>query len=58
MLLFGRSLKHVGWTFVLGMKQSVRVTCVQFHSFGSRIYFKFTFMSVENLAEPETLKLG
>ena len=36
------------WTFALGTKQSVRITYVQFHSFGSCIYLVH-FMSVENL---------
>ena len=47
------------WTFVLGTKQSVRITSVQFHSFGSRIYLvHFDVCSKPGLAEPETLKLG
>ena len=47
------------WTFVLGTKQSVRITYVQFHSFGSRIYLvHFNVCRKPGLAEPETLKLG
>ena len=47
------------WTFVLGTKQSVRVTSVQFHSFGSRIYLiHFNVCRKPGLAEPDTLKLG
>ena len=45
--------------FVLGTKQSVRITSVQFHSFGSRIYLVyFNVCRKPGLAEPETLKLG
>ena len=44
------------WTFVLGTKQSVRITSVQFHSFGSRIYLvHFNVCRKPGLAEPETL---
>ena len=47
------------WTFVLGMKQSVRITSVQFHTFGSRIYLvPFNVWRKPGLAEPETFKLG
>ena len=44
------------WTFVLGTKQSVRITSVQFHSFGSRIYLvHFNVCRKPGLAGPETL---
>ena len=34
------------WTFVFGTKQSVRITSVQFRSYGSRIYLvHFNFCS-------------
>ena len=47
------------WTFVLGTKQSVRTTSLQFHTFGSRIYLvRFNVCRKPGLAEPETLKLG
>ena len=47
------------WTFVLGTKQSVRITAVQFHLFGSRIYLvHINVCRKPGLAEPETLKLG
>ena len=40
------------WTFVLGTKQSVRVTSVQFRSYGSRIYLvHFNFCRKPGLAE-------
>ena len=46
------------WTFVLGTKQSVRITSVQFISFGSRIYLvDFNVCRKPGLAEPEALKL-
>ena len=44
------------WTFVLGAKQSVRITSVRFHSFGSRIYLvHFNVCRKHGLAEPERL---
>ena len=47
------------WTFVLGTKQSIRITSVQFHSFGSRIYLvHFNVSRKPGLAEAETLNLG
>ena len=47
------------WTFVLGTKQSVRITSLQFHSFGSLIYLvHFNVCRKPGLAEPEVLKLG
>ena len=42
--------------FVLGTKQSLRITSLQFHMFGSRIYFNV--YRKPRLAEPEMLKLG
>ena len=45
--------------FVLGTKQSVRITSLQFHTFGSRIYLvRFNVCRKPGLAKPETLKLG
>ena len=47
------------WTFVLGTKQSVRITSIQIHSLGSCIYLvHFSVCREPGLAEPETLKLG
>ena len=47
------------WTFVLGTKQSVRITSLQFHTFGSRISLVlFNVRRKLGLAEPETFKLG
>ena len=47
------------WTFVLGTKQSVRITSEQFHSLGSRSYLvRSNVCRKPGLAEPETLKLG
>ena len=47
------------WTFVLGTKQSVRTTSLQFHTFASRIYLvRFHVRRKPALAQPETLKLG
>ena len=60
MLLFLEKL----WTFVLGTKQSVRITSVKFHSFGSRIYLvhcnvcRKPGLAEPGLTEPETLELG
>ena len=46
-------------TFVLGTKQSVRTTSLQFHTFASRIYLvRFYVCRKPGLAEPETLTLG
>ena len=43
------------WTFELGTKQSVRITAVQIHSFGSCTYLvHFNFCRKPGLAEPET----
>ena len=65
MLLFLEKL----WTFVLGTKQSVRITSVKFHSFGSRIYLVhcnvcrkpglagLVGLAEPGLTEPETLEL-
>ena len=45
------------WTFVLGTKQSVRTTSLQFHTFASRIYLvRFHVCRKPALAQPETLK--
>ena len=42
------------WTFVLGTKQSVRITSVQFRSYGSRVYLvPFNFCRKPGLAEAE-----
>ena len=47
------------WTIVLGMKQSVRITSVQFHTFASRIYLVHRNVCRKpGLAEAETFKLG
>ena len=47
------------WTFVLGMKQSAKITSVQFHWFGSRIYLvRFNVCKKPELGETETLKLS
>ena len=47
------------WTFVLGTKQSVRITSLQFHTFGSRIYLvRCNVCRKPGLAEPETLTWG
>ena len=46
-------------TFVLGTKQSVRTTSLQFHTFASRIYLvRFNVCRKPGLAEPVTLTLG
>ena len=63
-VVLGFSILHVVvleelWTFVLGTKQSVRITSEQFHSLGSRIYLvRLNVIRKPGLAEPETLKLG
>ena len=42
------------WTFVLRTKQSVRITSLQFRSYGSRIYLvHFNFCRKPGLAEAE-----
>ena len=47
------------WTIVLGMKQSVRNTYVQFRTFRSRIYLvHLNVCRKPGLAEAETFKLG
>ena len=47
------------WTFVLGTKQSVRIACVEIHSFGSCIYLvHFNVCRKPGLAEHEKLKFG
>ena len=63
-VVFDFSIRHVvvleeHWTFILETKQSVRVTFVQFHSFGSHIYLvHFDVCRKPGLAEPKLLKLG
>ena len=47
------------WTIVLGMKQAVRNTYVQFRTFRSRIYLVYLNVCRKpGLAEAETFKLG
>ena len=58
-LFFDISILHVVvleelWTFVLGTKQSVRITSEQFPSYGSRVYLvPFNFCRKPGLAEAE-----
>ena len=57
-ILYVVELKEL-WTIVLGMKQAVRITSVQFHRCGSRIYLVHTSVCRKpGLAEPEAFKLG